>query len=292
MRHLLAVRNLSDSEIRDLLRRSHELADGAPPTSVTKQTVFGLLFLEPSLRTHVGFAAAAVRLGGQVVTVDTLRSTAIKFAESWEDTIRVLSGYCDVLVARPGQPLTVSAAFPTLCCPVINGGDVGPAAEHPSQALIDVFAIERLRGSVEDMTICIVGDVRMRAVRSLLALLARNLPRRTVVISHPSYLANEGLEQVPWVTITHDLSEVRSADVVYVAGMAHDSIDDAARRGLVLDETLLGSVSNGSIILSPMPVLDEVERGALRDPRVRFYEQSDLGLFVRIAILEFMLREL
>jgi aspartate carbamoyltransferase catalytic subunit len=135
-----------------------------------------------------------------------------------------------------------------------------------------------------------VGDVRMRAVRSLLSLLAECRPRRTVVISNPTYLAGNALAGLSWIETDYELTAAKSADVVYVAGMPHDSIDLASRRQLVVGEALLRDLADDAVILSPMPVLDEVEQNVRSDARIRFHEQSDLGMSVRMAILEYVMQ--
>lgn len=289
MRHLLGINDLTDDEVARLLLRARELAHGAGLNPPTRPAIIGLLFLEPSLRTRLGFATAAVRLGHQAVSVAEQRPTAEAFAESWEDTVRVASGYCDMLVARPGRPLV--ASLPARC-PVLNGGDTGAAAEHPSQALIDIFAIEHLRGRVEELAVAIIGDVRMRAARSLLALLSRRPPRRTVVITHPTLMEGLALETRAWLSVDNDVAAAQAVDVVYVAGMPHGSIDLESRRSLVVGEALLRNLAPDAVILSPMPVLDEVDPVVRADPRARFHEQSDLGLFARMALLELALEDL
>jgi aspartate carbamoyltransferase catalytic subunit len=289
MGHLLRIEDLSQVEVRQVLARAEDLAAGEPARR-RPPGVVGLMFLEPSLRTRVGFAAAAARLGFHTVAVTEPRLTARDFAESWDDTIRTASGYCDALVVRPGRPLSDPATLASVICPTINGGDAGPAAQHPSQALIDLFAMERLRGPIEALSIAIVGDVRMRAVRSLLSLLAECRPRRTVVISNPTYLAGNALAGLSWIETDYELTAAKSADVVYVAGMPHDSIDLASRRQLVVGEALLRDLADDAVILSPMPVLDEVEQNVRSDARIRFHEQSDLGMSVRMAILEYVMQ--
>jgi aspartate carbamoyltransferase catalytic subunit len=289
LRLLRTVDDLTDDEVDQVLRRAEVLSIGGAPTQ-NRSVVVGLLFFEPSLRTRVGFATAAARLGWDAVDITGPRSTSPEFAESWEDTVRVVSAYCDVLVARPGRPLTDPTAPAPVACALVNAGDTGPAAQHPSQALIDVFAIERLRGPIERLAVAIVGDVGMRSVRSLLSLLSRRRPRQTSVVSHPTYLGRTDVLR-PWVTVGADLDAAGSADVIYVAGMPHDSIDIDDRRSMTIDGRFMRTLRHDAVILSPMPVLDEVHRDARRDPRVRFHEQSALAMFVRMAILELALGE-
>ena len=175
---------MGTEEIRHILSRATALRAGAA-TRLSRPPLVGLMFLETSLRTRVGFAAAAARLGGQSIDIAERRGDAVAMPEGWADTLRVVSGNVDLVVARPGRPLDVSQLRPLLVSSFLNGGDVGHHSEHPSQALIDLYAIEQARGPVSELTVAICGDLRMRAVRSLVRLFARFPPGRLVVISDP-----------------------------------------------------------------------------------------------------------
>jgi aspartate carbamoyltransferase catalytic subunit len=247
----------------------------------------GLLFLEVSLRTRVGFAAAAARLGGQAIEVNERRASAMAMPESWADTLRVISGTVDLVVARPGRQLDRAQLRPSLASSYLNGGDVGADSEHPSQALIDLYAIEQACGPVSQLTIAICGDLRMRAVRSLNRLFTRFPPRQLVQISDPR-LQDEAsgvhLEcRSPW--------ELDDVDVLYVAGIPHGGLDEPGRARLRVDRRALEALPRGAVVLSPMPVIDEIATTARADPRVRMFRQSDDAVFVRMALIETLLSD-
>ena len=254
----------------------------------------GLLFLETSLRTRVGFAAAAARLGGQSIDIAERRGNAVAMPEGWADTLRVVSGNVDLVVARPGRPLDASQLCPLLVSSFLNGGDAGRSGEHPSQALIDLYAIEQARGPVSDLTVAICGDLRMRAVRSLVRLFARFPPRRLVAISDPRLADADGdgdrdsdngdgtaEHRAPW--------DVDDVDVLYVAGIPHGALDEPGRARLRVDRQALAALPPDAVVLSPMPVIDEIATTARSDPRIRMFQQSDDALFVRMALIEALL---
>jgi aspartate carbamoyltransferase catalytic subunit len=281
---IVGVDDLGTSEIRRILSRATRLRAGAP-SELVRPPLVGLLFLEGSLRTRVGFAAAAARLGGQSIDIAERRGDAVP--EGWADTLRVVSGYVDLVVARPGRPLEVSKLSPLLVSSFLNGGDAGRRAEHPSQALIDLYAIEQARGPVSELTVAICGDLRMRAVRSLVRLFARFPPRRLVAISDPHLAdgaAGEGLpaeHRKPW-----DADDV---DVLYVAGIPHGALDEPGRARLRVDRKALAVLGPDAVVLSPMPVIDEIASTVRSDPRIRMFQQSDDALFVRMALIEALL---
>lgn len=281
----LTVGDFSDDEIDWVLERADALSTGAHPDGGAAPGLLGLLFLEASLRTRVGFAAAASRLGWRFVDIAALRSGPTSMAESWEDTLRTVTGYCDLVVARPGHALA-AGADPRIACPVINGGDVGLQAQHPTQALIDLFAVQQLRGPVAGLKVALVGDIGMRAARSLLTLLHRRLPASIAAVTDPAFLPAGHERCWPELVIASCLDDVVDADVVYVVGMPHDSIPLADRRRLVVTPRFVESLSDDAVVLAPMPILDEIEPAARPNHRVQFDRQSDLATFVRMAVIE------
>ena len=285
-RSLISIDDLPIDELEAVLARSAELA--ARPvgrTPAMSQQVLGLLFSEASLRTRAGFAVAAARAGLRFVEVHQRHETATASAESFEDTLRVAAGMVDLLVVRARQPLR-----PVGPHAMLNGGDAGEGAEHPTQALLDLFAMEWMgKRPVSDLTVALCGDLGMRTARSLLKLLARRPPSHLVLI----HADGQGPDPLPPVLSgicerrpSLDLDEV---DVLHVVGMPHRSLPLDIRDRFILGSHHLRRLRSDAIVLSPMPVIDEIEPAARADPRVRFLEQSDLGVQVRRATLEWSL---
>jgi aspartate carbamoyltransferase catalytic subunit len=282
-RVIVGVDDLGTEEIRHILSRATDLRAGAA-ARLPRPPLVGLLFLETSLRTRVGFAAAAARLGGHSIDIAERRGNAVSVPEGWADTLRVVSGNVDLVVARPGRPLDASQVRPLLVSSFLNGGDAGPCGQHPSQALIDLYAIEQARGPVSQLTVAICGDLRMRAVRSLVRLFARFPPRRLVAISDPRLCDGGDMKaehRTPW--------DVDDVDVLYVAGIPHGALDEPGRARLRVDRKALAALPPDAVVLSPMPVIDEIATTARRDPRIGMFRQSDDALFVRMALIEALL---
>jgi aspartate carbamoyltransferase catalytic subunit len=282
-RVIVGIDDLSTEEIRHLLTRASDLRARAA-SRLTRPPLVGLLFLEPSLRTRVGFAAAAARLGGQSIDVAERRGSGVAVPEGWADTLRVVSGSVDLVVARPGRPLDASQLCPLLVSSFLNGGDAGRRGEHPSQALIDLYAIEQACGPVSELTVAICGDLRMRAVRSLVRLFVRFPPRHLVAISDPHVSDGVGIDaehRAPW--------EVGDVDVLYVAGIPHGALDEPGRARLRVDRKALAALPPDAVVLSPMPVIDEIATTVRSDPRIGMFQQSDDALYVRMALIEALL---
>ena len=211
--------------------------------------------------------------------------------ESVEHTLRTLSGYCDAVVTRFPFPLDARVLPIHLPCPIVSGGDRGLACEHPSQALIDVFAFRREFGGVAGLDVVIVGDPKMRAVASLCRLLVRHGVGSIGLLTVPGLL--EGLvvpDAVrPLLWVLDGWSDAGRADCLYVAGIPHASVSLADRDLLRLTPERLARLGGQCVVTSPLPVVDEVDREVWTDTRARAFRHSDDGLFVRMAILELVL---
>jgi aspartate carbamoyltransferase catalytic subunit len=275
------IGDLTVSEIKSILARADSLRSGAP-TSLSRPPLVGLLFLEASLRTRTGFAAAAARLGGQSIDVLHRRASSVAMPESWQDTLRVVSGMVDLVVGRLGRPVTTNQLRPFLVGDFLNGGDTGPTGEHPSQALIDLYAIQRQRGPIGELTVAMCGDLRMRAARSLLELFKRIPPKRVVGISDP-LLCND--QDQHWVQ-QREPWELADVDVLYVVGIPHGALAECARARLRVDRRAMANLPEDAVVLSPMPVIDELASTVRNDRRLRLFEQSDDAIYVRMALIE------
>ena len=274
---LLATSDLTALDVAHTLSLAASFRDGASVAPSGTRTV-GLVFFEASLRTRVGFCAAATRLGAGTVEVYEPRASAVSMPESWSDTIRTVAGYVNAIVARPGRDVD-RADTRIDFVPYINGGDHGAEAEHPTQALVDLFAIRVLGGGHVE-TVVILGDPTMRAARSLISLLLRETVQVLVVTD--DYFQHG----VPAGARRVEISEILdTTDVLYVTGMRHDSLPLSKRAELLLTEEVLAQLPSSSLVLSPMPLIDEIDERARLDPRVRVFDQSDLGLYVRMAVL-------
>jgi aspartate carbamoyltransferase catalytic subunit len=288
MKRLVSISDLDDTDIDCLLRRAREFESEALP--ITPPSHVGLLFLAPSLRTRVGFSTAAHRLNASTETVDRERDSAeMSNPESLEDTIRTLSGMVDVLVVRTPTALA-QAAIEACVCPLINGGDGD--REHPTQALIDLLAMEGERGPIDAVRVMMCGDLTMRAARSLLSLFARRPPASLRLVAPESRRAH-GIALGALLserTLVATLDDLADVDVLYLvglpAGRGRAHISPGERADYTLDAARLEHLPRDAVVLSPLPVVDELDAVARRDPRVKMFEQSDRGVWLRMAVLE------
>lgn len=291
-RLLLSIEDLDDAAIETILTRARALAAGQPPHRLSP--VVALVFLAASTRTRLGFGAATARMGGVPIDLAELRTAhSMSAAESFADTIRTVSGMVDAVVLRTDHRVERDDVVRARC-PVISGGHGDE--EHPTQALIDFAAIEADCGPVDGLRVTICGDLGMRAVRSLLRLFVRRPPAEIILVA-PRGRDDPGVDLPPSLqrrVRRASPNDLPATDVLYLPGLperhAGTTLGAAERRPYTATPRLLESLATDGVVLSPLPVVDEIDDEVRRDPRMRAFEQSDRGVHVRIAVLEYVLR--
>lgn len=283
IRHLLDLDDLSNDEIDWIIAGPY--SDGKTAAGA----LIGLVFLQGSLRTHLGFAAAATRLGASPLSVHELRHDAgWPHSETLADTLRVVAGMTDLVVVRPNEPLDREMIRSNIPVPVINAGE--PIGGHPTQALIELIALQKFVGPIQEINVGICGDLTMRTSRSLLRLLNRRPPRLLKLIAPRSrsdhgVVFDEELRDRVICTETPDFSDL---DALIITGIA--PLPDGDRSDYTLTTKSAQSLRSDAVVVAPMPLIDDISTEMLGDPRVKIYEQSDLGVPVRMSILQFLLR--
>jgi len=262
--------------------------------------IMASLFYEPSTRTRLSFESAMHRLGGAVIGTESAHtfSSAIK-GETLEDTIRMVATYADVIVLRHDQAGASARAADVSAVPVVNAGD-GPG-EHPTQALLDLFTIERELGRIEGLHIAFCGDLRFGRTARSLALLMTLYPGIScsfvapdVVQMSPDILARLDARGVPYMLST-DLADVAArVDVIYQTRVQKERFTDPeqfeqARSATHIDTALMRRVPETAILMHPLPRVDEIDPEVDSDPRAAYFRQARNGVAIRMALLEMLL---
>lgn len=175
MKHVISMNDLSREELLDLVKLAGDIEEGRI-TPRTEGKLAALLFFEPSTRTCFSFDAAMKRLGGQTLIMTGTGSTSVKKGESLADTLKTIAEYADLIVMRNGLEGAARYASEQVSVPVVNAGD--GANQHPTQALLDLYSIAKTQGTLENLTVGLVGDLRYgRTVHSLVQALSPFKPR-------------------------------------------------------------------------------------------------------------------
>jgi aspartate carbamoyltransferase catalytic subunit len=258
------------------------------------------IFYEPSTRTRLSFESAMLRLGGQVLSTENARefSSAIK-GETVEDTVRIVGGYADAIVLRHHEQGAAHRAAVVSTVPILNAGD-GPG-EHPSQALLDLYTIRHELGRIDGLRVALVGDLRFgRTARSLARLVRLARGTELVFVSPPAVPMGEDVRGeldaagVRWQE-EHDLAAMLpEVDVVYQTRIQKERFatpqEYAAAAGhYVIDGAAMARLKPGAIVLHPLPRVDEISVEVDADPRAAYFRQAENGVYVRMALLCYVL---
>jgi aspartate carbamoyltransferase catalytic subunit len=277
------------------------------PAKILDGKIMATLFYEPSTRTRLSFEAAMLRLGGQVISTENAKefSSAAK-GESLEDSIRVASGYADIVVLRyDNEGGAARAVAFSKGVPIINAGD--GAGQHPTQALLDLYTIKKRFGKIEGLEIAMVGDLlNGRTVRSLAYFLAKHYPKNTIYFVSPevsrmkddikNYLDRYRMK---WIE-TGDLKPILPRlDVIYQTRVQKERFRNSDTYSLVCEQSnalaitrhTLKAMKPEAIIMHPLPRLCEISYVVDKDPRAHYFHQARNGLYVRMALLKMILDE-
>jgi len=299
--HIVAVEQFERPWVERLFEEADRMRSVSLAEPILPGRILATLFYEPSTRTRLSFESAMLRLGGQVISTENARefSSAIK-GESVEDTVRIVAGYADAIVIRHHEQGAAMRAAVVSPVPVINGGD-GPG-EHPTQALLDFYTIWSELGRLDDLKVALVGDLRFgRAARSL-ALLFRLTRGTELIFVSPDAVpmggdvrrsldaAGVGFRDEP------DLAKaLKASDVVYQTRVQKERFATQAEyqeaRGVyTIDRQSLDLLPRRSIIMHPLPRVDEIHPDVDDDSRAAYFRQARNGVFVRMALLAQLLQ--
>ncbi|HEY8594320.1 MAG TPA: aspartate carbamoyltransferase catalytic subunit [Devosiaceae bacterium] len=298
-RHLLGIADLDPVQILDLLDRAEAMTAVSREPGKSRALLSGKtqinLFFEPSTRTQASFEIAGKRLGALVVNM-SVRTSSVTKGETLIDTATTLNAMQpDVIVVRHSAAGAVELLSQKVGCSVVNAGD--GAHEHPTQALLDALTIRRHKGRLSGLTVAICGDIaNSRVARSNLLLLGKMNARTRVVA--PRTLLPTGIEQMASEVFTDMRKGLESADVVMMLRLQHER---AAGRMIPsvreyyqfygLDEEKLSVARPDAIVMHPGPMNRgvEIDPAIADSPRAVITEQVEMGVAVRMAVLDSLL---
>jgi aspartate carbamoyltransferase catalytic subunit len=264
--------------------------------------IMASLFYEPSTRTRFSFESAMRRLGGEVITTENARefSSASK-GESLADSTRIINGYADVIVMRHNEAGSAVRAAEISRIPIINAGD--GAGQHPTQALLDVYTIADSFPGMNGLKIALVGDLRYgRTVRSLSYLLTKYDDMELIFVAPQVCKMELDIKkyldkyQVPWHEEENLAAVVSEVDCIYMTRVQKERFHSAedyqtAASKYILTPELVDRMKSDSIIMHPLPRVDEIPPEVDSTPQARYFEQAQNGLYIRMALLYLLLND-
>ena len=291
------ILDLSVEEIGELIDTAEDIiADGKKYSEVCRGKKLATLFFEPSTRTRLSFEAAMYELGGHVLGFSSADSSSTTKGESLADTVRAVGCYADIIAMRHPKEGAPVVAARTAGVPVINAGDGGHC--HPTQTLADLLTIHREKGSFENLTIGLCGDLMFgRTVHSLIHAMSRYQGVKFVLISPeelrvPDYILTDVLEPlgIPYRE-TRSLEEsIPELDILYMTRVQKERFfneEDYVRLKdtYILAPEKLRSAKKDLCIMHPLPRVNEISTAVDDDPRACYFKQVLNGKYMRRALI-------
>ena len=294
---LISIHDFSKEEILHILSVAREM-EATGSSKLLDGKVVACLFFEPSTRTRLSFETAANRLGARVIGFSDVANTSISKGETLKDTIKMVSNYVDIIVMR--HPLEGAARYASEVCniPVVNAG-VG-ANQHPSQTLLDLYTILQTQGRLENVTINMVGDLKYgRTVHSLLQAMSHFNPsfyftapdELRLPAEYKVFLDKRGIPYKESRSLQEHLCD---CDILYMTRVQQERFSDPMEYEKVkdvyrLERSMLTGVRENMKILHPLPRVGEIAQDVDDTPYAYFYKQAQNGMYVRMAIIAYLL---
>lgn len=305
MKHCIRAQQWNRKSLDSLFQTAFKIKNAPEKSkSILSGKIMATLFYEPSTRTRLSFETAMLRSGGSVISTENASqfSSSIK-GETLEDTIRVLNGYADVIVLRHPESGSAQKAMRVSDVPIINAGD--GSGQHPTQALLDLFTIQDEIGAIDGIALAMVGDLLYgRTVHSLCYLLAKNYTIKKLFLVAPKpvrmrsdildFLQKKGVSFEETSDLTNTLSQ---CDVVYQTRIQKERFGDKIQeykkaKGIyTIGKEEIHQMKKDAILLHPLPRVDEIDTAIDHDPRSAYFRQAQNGLFVRMALLQTLIKK-
>jgi aspartate carbamoyltransferase catalytic subunit len=301
-RDIVSIKDFNKQDLEFIFSTTDKIKDLKPneKSELGKGRTLGYIFYEPSTRTRMSFEAAMASLGGSSIGIFDPKSSSIEKGESLADTIRTMDLYSDVIVLR--HPLDGSSRFAGELSknPIINAGS--GSEEHPTQAMLDLYTINREKKKIDGLAISIVGDLKYgRTVYSLLYGLA-NYKVDVHLVSPPTLsIRKESIYDIANKLNIYEYSQLdddllSKLDVIYVTRIQRERFPDLQEYEKVKgtytinSETLAKSKSDVSI-MHPMPRMEEISHSIDNTNNAIYFKQAAYGKELRAALLTLILNE-
>ncbi|MBN2813241.1 MAG: aspartate carbamoyltransferase [Bacteroidales bacterium] len=290
---LVSITDYTKDEYLRILALAEEF-EHHPQPNLLQDKVIATLFFEPSTRTRLSFESAVMKLGGRVIGFSDSSSSSVTKGETLYDTIKIVSNYCDLIVMR--HPLEGAARFASevTSVPVVNAGD--GANQHPTQTLLDLYSIFKTQGTLDNLTLLMVGDLKYgRTVHSLLMAMSQfqtafhfiSPDELKMPEEYKYYLNGLGLKYTEQKEFGTNIAE---ADIIYMTRVQKERFSDPieyerTKNAYVLKNKMLDNTKPNMKVLHPLPRVNEIDQDVDANPKAYYFTQALNGVYVRQAII-------
>lgn len=290
----VTIADLSKEKILYMIQMAKEF-EMHPNREILKGKVVATLFFEPSTRTRLSFETAANRLGAKVIGFSDAKVTSATKGETLKDTILMVSNYADVIVMRHHIEGAAQYASEIAPVPIVNAGD--GAHQHPSQCMLDLYSINKTQGTLENLNIFLVGDLKYgRTVHSLIMAMRHFNPTFHFIApkelampdEYKLYCKQHGIKYVEHTDFNEDI--IAEADILYMTRVQKERFSDLmeyerVKNVYILKKDMLCKARQNMKILHPLPRVNEIAYDVDEDPHAYYIQQAQNGLYAREAII-------
>jgi len=289
----VTIANLTKEKILYMIEMAKKFEEH-PNREILKGKVVATLFFEPSTRTRLSFETAANRLGARVIGFADPKITSGTKGETLKDTISMVANYADVIVMRHFIEGAAQYASEVTEVPIVNAGD--GAHQHPSQCMLDLYSIYKTQGTLDNLNIYLVGDLKYgRTVHSLIMAMRHFNPTFHFVAPQELAMPNEykmycqehGIKYVEHTDFNEDV--IADADIIYMTRVQKERFSDLmeyerVKNVYILKASMLENAKPNMKILHPLPRVNEIAYDVDENPHAYYIQQAGNGLFAREAI--------
>lgn len=293
-RSLVTIADYSKEKILYMIEMAKQF-EKVPNRRLLHEKVIATLFFEPSTRTRLSFETAANRLGARVIGFADPKATSSSKGESMKDTVIMVSSYADVIVMRHHLEGAARYASEVSLTPIVNAGD--GANQHPSQTMLDLYSIYKTQGTLENLNIHLVGDLKYgRTVHSLLMAMRHFNPTFNFISpeelkmpeEYKLYCKEHGIKYVEHTDFSEDT--IADADILYMTRVQKERFTDLmeyerVKNVYILRNKMLDHTRQNLRILHPLPRVNEIAYDVDESPKAYYFQQAQNGLYAREAIL-------
>ena len=290
----VTIADLSKEKILYMIQMAKEF-EIHPNREILKGKVVATLFFEPSTRTRLSFETAANRLGAKVIGFSDAKVTSATKGETLKDTILMVSNYADVIVMRHHIEGAAQYASEIAPVPIVNAGD--GAHQHPSQCMLDLYSIYKTQGTLEDLNIFLVGDLKYgRTVHSLIMAMRHFNPTFHFIApkelampdEYKLYCKQHGIKYVEHTDFNEDI--IAESDILYMTRVQKERFSDLmeyerVKNVYILKKDMLCKARQNMKILHPLPRVNEIAYDVDEDPHAYYIQQAQNSLYAREAII-------
>ncbi|MBS4055794.1 MAG: aspartate carbamoyltransferase [Bacteroidetes bacterium] len=292
-RSLVSINDYSKAEIIKVLDLAEEFEKN-PRQTILNGKVIASLFFEPSTRTRLSFESAVQQLGGSIVGFSSAATSSVQKGETLKDTILTVSNYSDLIVMRHNIDGSARYASEVASVPIINAGD--GANQHPTQCLLDLYSIRKTQGTLDNLDIAFVGDLKYgRTVHSLTMALSL-FNTRFHLVSPPELKLPSAVKRhikeanLKYEQYTDFMDVIPACDIIYMTRIQRERFPDPldyekVKNAYILENAMLANSKENVKVLHPLPRVNEINEDVDSNPKAYYFQQALNGVFVRQALV-------